>query len=278
MPGPVNLPRPRSSRSSTSIPGGCDGSSRAPVSAAAATREGRQGALETIERPLGPRLNDNFTVHEEVLAPGDRLVLYSDGVVVVVVEAMDATTGERFGLNRLVDFVARAEAAGEPVPETMRRLGHAVVKHQGDELQDDATQVLLGVARRRAAEPVGIACTSAFEGRRGHSMEASTSLANPPRRLIPQAQADTHHRNRAIGDVASLRWLITHDRDDADDHHNARLESDPIVVDDDARTALQRARTHRGQGRPVRFSVGSWHESRGQSATPSQRTPDGPVR
>jgi hypothetical protein len=25
----------------------------------------------------------------------------------------------------------------------MRRLGHAVVKHQGDELQDDATQVLL---------------------------------------------------------------------------------------------------------------------------------------
>ena len=47
-------------------------------------RQGRvaQGALETIERPLGPRLNDNFTVHEEVLAPGDRLVLYSDGVVV----------------------------------------------------------------------------------------------------------------------------------------------------------------------------------------------------
>jgi hypothetical protein len=29
------------------------------------------------------------------------------------------------------------------VPETMRRLAHAVVKHQGDELQDDATQVLL---------------------------------------------------------------------------------------------------------------------------------------
>jgi serine phosphatase RsbU (regulator of sigma subunit) len=60
-----------------------------------------------------------------------------------VVEAMDAGTGERFGLERLVDFIARAEAAGEPVPETMRRLGQAVVKHQGDELQDDATQVLL---------------------------------------------------------------------------------------------------------------------------------------
>jgi phosphoserine phosphatase RsbU/P len=78
-------------------------------------------------------------VHEEVLEPGDRLMLYSDGVV----EAVDAATGERFGVKRLVDFVARAEAAGEPVPETMRRLAHAVVKHQGDELQDDATQVLL---------------------------------------------------------------------------------------------------------------------------------------
>lgn len=69
--------------------------------------------------PLGLRLNDNFTVHKEVLEPGHRLVVYSDGVV----EAMDATTGERFGIERLVDFVARAEAAGEPVPQTMRRLG-----------------------------------------------------------------------------------------------------------------------------------------------------------
>jgi len=89
--------------------------------------------------PLGLRLNDGFGVHEEVLEPGDRLMLYSDGVV----EAIDARTGERFGIERLVDFVARAEAAGEPVPETMRRLRHAVVEHQGAELQDDATQVLL---------------------------------------------------------------------------------------------------------------------------------------
>jgi serine phosphatase RsbU (regulator of sigma subunit) len=89
--------------------------------------------------PLGLRLNDGFSVHEEVLEPGDRLMFYSDGVI----EAMDTASGERFGIARLVDFVARAEAAGEPVPETMRRLGHAVVKHQGDELQDDATQVLL---------------------------------------------------------------------------------------------------------------------------------------
>ena len=78
-------------------------------------------------------------MHEEALEPGDRLVLYSDGVV----EAMDSASGERFGIDRLVDFIARAEAAGEPVPETMRGLGHTVVKHQGDELQDDATLVLV---------------------------------------------------------------------------------------------------------------------------------------
>jgi stage II sporulation SpoE-like protein len=89
--------------------------------------------------PLGLRLTDSFTVHEETLEPADRLVLYSDGVV----EALDTTTGERFGIKRLADFIARAEAAGEPVPETMRRLGHAVVGHQGEGLQDDATQVLV---------------------------------------------------------------------------------------------------------------------------------------
>jgi serine phosphatase RsbU (regulator of sigma subunit) len=89
--------------------------------------------------PLGLALNKDFTVHEETLEPADRLVLYSDGVV----EAKDAVSGERFGIDRLMDFIARADAAGEPLPETMRRLGHAVVKHQGDELQDDATQVLL---------------------------------------------------------------------------------------------------------------------------------------
>ena len=99
--------------------------------------------VKELSRPpntlLGLGLNKDLTVHEEALEPGDRLVLYSDGVV----EAKDAVSGERFGIDRLMDFIARADAAGEPLPETMRRLGHAVVKHQGDELQDDATQVLL---------------------------------------------------------------------------------------------------------------------------------------
>ena len=89
--------------------------------------------------PLGPRLSARLRVHEESLEPGDRLLGYTDGVV----EARDQV-GHPFGMDRLADFVLRAEAAGEPVPETMRRLAKAVLAHQHEVLQDDATHVLLG--------------------------------------------------------------------------------------------------------------------------------------
>jgi serine phosphatase RsbU (regulator of sigma subunit) len=93
---------------------------------------------ERPDRPLGLGMNTRLTVHEEALEPGDRLFVYTDGVV----EARDEQ-GEQFGLERLVDFLARADAADEPVPETMRRLSKAVLAHQRDQLQDDATHVLL---------------------------------------------------------------------------------------------------------------------------------------
>jgi serine phosphatase RsbU (regulator of sigma subunit) len=89
--------------------------------------------------PLGPRLTPRVRVHEEALQPGDRLLAYTDGVI----EARDEA-GEPFGLDRLGDFVLRAEAAGEPVPETMRRLSKAVLAHQHEALHDDATHVLVG--------------------------------------------------------------------------------------------------------------------------------------
>jgi serine phosphatase RsbU (regulator of sigma subunit) len=77
-------------------------------------------------------------VYEEHLQTGDRLLAYTDGVT----DAMDAE-GERFGLARLIDFVERAVNDGLPTPETMRRLISAVLAHQHEELQDDATAVLL---------------------------------------------------------------------------------------------------------------------------------------
>jgi serine phosphatase RsbU (regulator of sigma subunit) len=75
---------------------------------------------------------------EERLQPGDRLLLHSDGVV----EARNAD-GDFFGSERLIEFVTRQAAAGRPAPETLRRLMLAILKHQGGDLQDDATTILV---------------------------------------------------------------------------------------------------------------------------------------
>ncbi|MGY1605357.1 PP2C family protein-serine/threonine phosphatase [Geodermatophilus sp. SYSU D00815] len=86
-----------------------------------------------------------LAVAEEVLQPGDWLVLHTDGVT----EARDAS-GAWFGEERLVDFLRRAAAAGQPPPETVRRLTRAVLAHQEGQLQDDATILLASWSRDRA--------------------------------------------------------------------------------------------------------------------------------
>jgi serine phosphatase RsbU (regulator of sigma subunit) len=77
-------------------------------------------------------------VGREQLEPGDLLVLYSDGVT----EA-HSPSGEQFGEERLVDHVVRQVAAGLPPAETLRRLVHALLAHQQDQLSDDATLLLV---------------------------------------------------------------------------------------------------------------------------------------
>ncbi len=92
-------------------------------------------------RPATP-LGLGFTpgpppVHALQLEPGDRLVLYTDGVV----EAR--RMGQFFSDERLADFVVRASASGHAGPEVLRRLINAVLEHQDGTLQDDATVLLL---------------------------------------------------------------------------------------------------------------------------------------
>jgi serine phosphatase RsbU (regulator of sigma subunit) len=72
------------------------------------------------------------------LHPGDRVLLYTDGIV----EAR-SPGGAFFGEERLADFVVRAEAAGNPPPEMLRQLMRSVMDHQDGHLQDDASIVVL---------------------------------------------------------------------------------------------------------------------------------------
>jgi hypothetical protein len=87
--------------------------------------------------PLG--LDDvRADVGERTLEPGDRLLLYTDGIT----EARDSR-GEEFGLRRLTELSEHHAAAGLPAPETLRRLSHAVIEYQQGPPDDDATLLMV---------------------------------------------------------------------------------------------------------------------------------------
>jgi serine phosphatase RsbU (regulator of sigma subunit) len=92
-------------------------------------------ALTALPVPLGDKRAP--IVVEEALEPGDRVLLYTDGIV----EARSAE-GQQFGLDRLIDFAVKADADGLPPPDTARRLVHAILDYRDDRLQDDATVLL----------------------------------------------------------------------------------------------------------------------------------------
>ena len=74
----------------------------------------------------------------EKLEPGDRLLLYTDGVT-----EGRAADGVPFGSERLADFIIRHSSVGLPGPETMRRLNRAILDYQHGRLRDDATAILV---------------------------------------------------------------------------------------------------------------------------------------
>ncbi|WP_329274777.1 PP2C family protein-serine/threonine phosphatase [Streptomyces sp. NBC_00691] len=98
------------------------------------------GALDRAPRPpLGLTGYDlpPPRVHSAHLQPGDRLLLFTDGVT----DARSGT-GDLFGEQRLADAVVRALTDGLPAPEALRRLIEQILVHQNQRLSDDATLLL----------------------------------------------------------------------------------------------------------------------------------------
>jgi serine phosphatase RsbU (regulator of sigma subunit) len=87
--------------------------------------------------PLGIGGGHPGVVVDEQLEPGDRLLLYSDGI----------TEARSNALRR------QAELDGVPAPETLRRLGAAVLRHQHGNLQGRRHVAAGGPVRRHPYPP-----------------------------------------------------------------------------------------------------------------------------
>ncbi|MGA5820307.1 PP2C family protein-serine/threonine phosphatase [Kitasatospora sp. NPDC094028] len=104
---------------------------------------GRHVVAEALRRraelPLGLGFHDRGPqpVHHIRLQPGDRVLVYTDGVT-----DARSSSGETFGEERLTDTIVRHMASGEPAPEALRHLIHALLAHQDHRLRDDATIAL----------------------------------------------------------------------------------------------------------------------------------------
>ncbi|APY89603.1 serine/threonine-protein phosphatase [Streptomyces alfalfae] len=98
-----------------------------------------------LERPPQPPMGTpasladvDWVVHKEPLQPGDRVLMYTDGVT-----ELRTGNGGEFGLQRFVDSIIRSTAAGERPPEALRQLIHSILDRQDNQLRDDATLLLL---------------------------------------------------------------------------------------------------------------------------------------
>ncbi|MEU1124147.1 PP2C family protein-serine/threonine phosphatase [Streptomyces sp. NPDC005899] len=87
--------------------------------------------------PMGSDFGLPTVLCREQLQPGDRLVLYTEGIT----EARNAA-GEEFGEDAFRDFLVRHHSDSLPVAETLRRLMRSLLAHHDGDLQDDATIVL----------------------------------------------------------------------------------------------------------------------------------------
>ncbi|MGY1744295.1 PP2C family protein-serine/threonine phosphatase [Blastococcus sp. SYSU D00695] len=90
-----------------------------------------------VSRPLG--LADGPPhVRSLRLAPGDRVLFFTDGVVE---ERLDG--GEQFGEGRLREMIERTTTEGLSAAESVRRLSHALMAARAGHTSDDASLLLV---------------------------------------------------------------------------------------------------------------------------------------
>ena len=101
---------------------------------------GRSSTIDlTAEVSLPMGLGDvSATLAEAALEPGDCVLFFTDGV-----SEARSRGGELFGRKRLAELLVQVSADGETPAEMMRRLCHAVLAHQHETLQDDATLLVV---------------------------------------------------------------------------------------------------------------------------------------
>jgi serine phosphatase RsbU (regulator of sigma subunit) len=99
---------------------------------------GQLARLDAGGPVLGFLLDYSYEQGEIDLRPGDRLTLFTDGVV----EAMD-DGGEEFGEERLIDVIRKnLSSNAERLKEEILR---ALIEFGGRSLQDDATMIVVSI-------------------------------------------------------------------------------------------------------------------------------------
>jgi serine phosphatase RsbU (regulator of sigma subunit)/anti-sigma regulatory factor (Ser/Thr protein kinase) len=193
--------------------------------------------LRATGMPLGLMPGMQYDESEAVLEPGDRLLLYSDGLV----EAHDPS-GEMFGFARLRDLMGRPDPSLATVDGLLAQLD--LFTGPAWEQEDDITLVTLERARQTAAP-----------GRRNGGVVAAFELASIPgneREAMERVAVAAAGLELPPGALERLKTAVSEAAMNAIEHGNESRAELPLSVDVIAEDDRLRVRiSDLGGARPI---------------------------